>query len=184
MELSNGRETYKQKIVLLGDFAVGKTSLINRYVYNIFSEKYIATLGVRVSKKEITIQHNGRNIGVVILLWDINSEDRFQRVLPQYIMGARGAVIVADVTRPETIDNLKKHVEYFYEHAGQKSIVISYNKIDLVDSSSLERIKSEIKGIPTLSKLENFFTSAKENENIEKVFTRIAELSTEGLINV
>lgn len=182
--MSNNKETYKQKIVLLGDFAVGKTSLINRYVYNIFSEKYIATLGVRVSKKEITLYLDSKIIKTIILLWDINSEDRFQRVLPQYIMGASGAVIVADVTRPETIENLVNHIEYFRNNAGDKSIVISYNKIDLITATTVTKIKKQLKQNSTLSSIESFFTSAKENENIERVFTRIAELSIKGMINV
>ncbi len=178
--MANSAQTYKQKIVLLGDFAVGKTSLINRYVYNIFSEKYIATLGVRVSKKEVTLQQDNGKINVTILLWDINSEDRFQRVLPQYIMGSHGAVIVADVTRPETIENLSNHVEYFRTHAGERNIVISLNKIDLVNESTLNKLKIKVKDNPILSQLDTFFTSAKENENIKSVFTRIATLSIRG----
>ncbi len=170
-------KTHKQKIVLLGDFAVGKTSLINRYVYNVFSEKYIATLGVRVSKKEINLLRNNKNLNITILLWDINSEDKFQRVLPQYITGANGAIIVADVTRTETITNLINHIEYFRSIVGNKAIVLSYNKIDLLNEKEKEQINNIIKHNNTLSHIESFFTSAKENENVEKLFIRTAEIA-------
>jgi len=175
--LSIGKNVYKQKIVMLGDFAVGKTSLVNRYVYNIFSEKYIATLGVRVSKKDVTLTLNNKTINVTILLWDINSEDRFQRVLPQYIMGANGAVIVADVTRPETIENLKHHIEYFRTYAGGKGIVLSLNKTDLINYDQFGFLKQKMERDAIFSKMQTFFTSAKENQNIEDLFINLARLS-------
>ncbi len=84
---------------MVGAFAVGKTSLVQRYVRSVFSEKYQTTIGVKIDQKEV--EYNGKTIN--LLLWDIHGEDDFMKVKPTYLIGASGYFLVADNTRAETL---------------------------------------------------------------------------------
>ncbi len=90
----------KKKIVMLGSFAVGKTSLIQRFVSSIFSEKYQTTIGVKIDQKIVKIGSTEVNL----LIWDLHGEDDYQRIKPAYIVGASGCFIVIDGTRKATLD--------------------------------------------------------------------------------
>ena len=106
----------KKKVCLLGSFAVGKTSLSERFVYNRFDEKYLTTIGVKISQKILPpfqdprsgqfIQHN-------FLIWDIAGLGKFGKVALNYFRGAAGALTVADLTRPETIGDLSEFCKKF-----------------------------------------------------------------------
>src|SRR3972149_6589742 len=90
----------KAKICLVGDVAVGKTSLIKRFVHDQFEDRYISTLGAKVSKKEIVIQGNGAAVDVDMTIWDIMGEKGFRELLKEaYFHGAQGVLAVCDVTR-------------------------------------------------------------------------------------
>lgn len=71
----------KKKVCMLGAFAVGKTSLVERFVKSIFSEKYVTTVGVKIDKKSMQFD----NEQIELLLWDIHGEDEFQKVRPSYL---------------------------------------------------------------------------------------------------
>jgi len=88
----------QKKICMLGSFAVGKTSLVSRYVTSIFSDKYLSTVGVKVDKKVITVAEEE----VTLVLWDLYGEDGFQTVQKSYLRGAAGYLLVVDGTRFET----------------------------------------------------------------------------------
>ena len=95
----------KKKICLLGSFAVGKTSLIERFVYNRYDEKYLTTIGVKISQKvlaPIDDPQGGRMIQHTFLIWDIAGLEKFDKVVKNYFRGAAGALAVADLTRPES----------------------------------------------------------------------------------
>lgn len=92
----------QKKIVMLGSFAVGKTSLVARYVRSIFSEKYLTTIGVKVDKKEVALGDGLPT--VLLLLWDIYGDDEFQAIRPSLLRGASGYFLVADGTRPSSLE--------------------------------------------------------------------------------
>ncbi len=99
----------KKKVCMLGAFAVGKTSLVQRFVHSIFSEKYKTTLGVKIDKKSIDID----DAPVELILWDLAGEDEFMKVRNSYLRGSAGYLLVADGTRPETLgiaEQLKSRV--------------------------------------------------------------------------
>ena len=89
----------QKKICMLGTFAVGKTSLVQRFVQSIFSEKYLTTVGVKIDKKKMTV--DGQD--VTLILWDLHGDDDFQRLQMTYLRGASGFFLVADGTRRETL---------------------------------------------------------------------------------
>ena len=89
-----------KKVCMLGAYAVGKTSLVRRFVHSMFTDKYLTTVGVKIDKRQV--QHNGKE--VTLLLWDLYGEDEFQRVQTSYLRGSSGLLIVADGTRLSTLD--------------------------------------------------------------------------------
>jgi small GTP-binding protein len=121
-----------KKICLLGDFAVGKTSLVRRYVDNQFSDEYLSTIGVKLSRKLIHISRgNEPSAEVQLVLWDLEGNDDFASVSHSYLRGAHGAIIVGDQTRPETILNTKKHIRAFLTVNPKAFVAVAYNKEDL-----------------------------------------------------
>ncbi len=164
---------YKWKVVMLGDFAVGKTSLVRRFVYDEFSDSYLTTVGVKVTKKDISVEQDN----ISLLLWDIAGSDRFSSVTPEYLRGAAGAIIVADITRSSSIDSIRTHVDMILSINPSAGIVLALNKLDLVKKSDerLAYMKSDefrngFSGSPVIH-----FTSARSGENVEELFLSIAE---------
>ena len=96
----------KKKICLIGAFAVGKTSLVRQYVYSLFSEKYLSTVGVKIDKKLLVM--DGRELELII--WDLHGEDDFQSVRMSYLRGASGCIYVVDGTRRVTLEDRKSVV--------------------------------------------------------------------------
>lgn len=124
----------QKKICMLGGFAVGKTSLVRRFVRSIFSDKYHSTVGVKIDKKVV---ESGRG-EINLILWDLAGDDPFQSLQLTYLRGASGYLFVADVTRRDTLDKaleLKRLAEREY---GPVPSVLVVNKTDLHASWDLE----------------------------------------------
>jgi small GTP-binding protein len=90
----------KRKVAMLGAFAVGKTSLVRRFVSGIFSDRYLTTVGVRIDKRELVVQ----GAPTTLLLWDLQGEDEAHRVNLAHLRGSSGFLLVADGTRRHTLD--------------------------------------------------------------------------------
>ncbi len=159
----------KKKIVMLGSFAVGKTSLVQRFVNSIFSEKYQTTIGVKIDQKTVVIDSNEVNL----LLWDIHGEDDYQKVKPTYIMGSSGAFIVIDGTRRATLAIGNELIETVIKTAPNSIIVVLINKSDLKDEWDIS--ESDIDNLRNKG-YEVIETSAKTNEAVEFAFSRISQL--------
>ena len=156
----------KKKVVMLGSFAVGKTSLIQRYVNSIFSEKYQTTIGVKIDQKMVTIDGTEINL----LLWDIHGEDDYQKVKPTYLMGSSGFFIVIDGTRRASVDVGCKLCQMSKETVPGASIIVLINKSDLKDeweinNDDLQKLKSE--GYKIIE------TSAKTNDSVDMAFEEL-----------
>ena len=156
--------SYRKKICLIGDFAVGKTSLVKRYVDNVFSEDYMTTVGVSIVTREVRLD---RDALVKLVVWDIAGADRLSTVSRAYLAGANGCIFVADGTRPDTFDaalELKKSVDAALNHPRSISLI---NKHDLADEW---RIDTEQRAQLSDWKL----TSAKTGEGVEDAFLALA----------
>jgi len=157
----------RKKICILGSFAVGKTSLVKRYVQGIFSDKYLTTLGVKIDKK--TVQVNGKKIEFI--LWDLAGEDEFMKVRQTYLRGAAGYVLVSDGTRGETLETaLLLHKKMKHENESLPFVLL-INKSDLkaqwnIDLAHLEKLHKA--GWKVME------SSAKNNQGVEEAFTQLA----------
>ena len=120
---------------MLGAFAVGKTSLVQRFVNSIFSDKYKTTLGVKIDKKTIELE----NQDVDLILWDLAGEDEFMKVRSSYLRGSSGAILVADGTRPETLDIAVELNHKVNREVGQIPFVLLINKSDLLNDWEIDR---------------------------------------------
>ena len=89
----------QRKVCLLGAFAVGKTSLVARFVHSLFSERYHTTIGVKIDRK--TVRVNGRDVNLMI--WDLAGEDEFMSLRMSYLRGTDGCLLVIDGTRKDTL---------------------------------------------------------------------------------
>ena len=164
-----------KKLCLLGDPAVGKTSLIKKYIYNVFDDKYITTIGTKVTKKEVNLPEaapDGRDMLLTMLIWDILGQREHSRLHAMFYQGAEGAMIVCDITRMDTVRNMRVWVESFKAVVGDVPIIFLLNKADLLDSETFD--KSEIEKLVKDYKAPYLFTSAKRGDNVELAFQTFA----------
>jgi small GTP-binding protein len=160
-----------KKICLLGDFAVGKTSLVRRFVQDLFDDKYISTIGVKVSRKEVTISQGGAVVELVMMLWDLGGSEEFDRMQVSYMRGSSGAVLVCDLTRPETIDRLRAYADDLSKTNPGAGFVLAANKCDLVDQQELTPAQVEAAAVELDAPW--YFTSAKTGDAVEEMFHRL-----------
>src|SRR5467141_3727273 len=124
----------KVKICLVGEGAVGKTCLIRRFIQDQFDDRYISTLGAKVSKKEIQVSGTNGGADIDMTIWDIMGEKGFRELLKEaYFYGARGILAVCDVTRRKTLEDLDDWIEGVYSVTGKIPIEFLGNKVDLKD---------------------------------------------------
>lgn len=150
----------RKKILLIGDFSVGKTSLIRRYVDGAFDDSYLTTIGVKISKKLIVVQE----VECELLIWDIEGATAVKSIPHSYFKGASGAIFVCDVNRSETVQRLEEHIHTFLSVNNNAKHVVAYNKSDLLTMAQKEAL--------TLDE-NTFLTSAKDDINVEELFTSL-----------
>ena len=166
-------DVMKAKLCLAGASAVGKSSLIRRYVVNEFDDHYTATVGTRVSKKQVSVPVKGEEpVMVNLMVWDIMGQMGFRELLQeQYFQGAQGILAVADITRPETLDDLYVWIDQIDRIAGAIPIVLAVNKVDLPKETHLP--EADLRKFAHAFDCEIVRTSAKTGENVEAVCWRL-----------
>lgn len=152
-----------RKVLITGSFAVGKTSLFNRFIHNVFSERYLTTIGVKVDKKALEVQ--GEKVSLI--LWDIAGEVSQKKVPKTYFLGASAVIYVFDLSRPQTAENMVEDLAYIQELLPDCLIKTAGNKKDLVSEEVIESFQQQYQ--PDL------MTSAKTGEMVEELFTLVAE---------
>ena len=172
-----------KKVCLLGEFAVGKTSLVRRFVYDAFDDKYISTIGVKVSRKTVVVPHEDEPIDVNVMLWDLAGSEEFSRVRASYFRGAAGAVLVCDLTRPETLEGLYAYSQDLIRVSPGAYFVVAGNKSDLVDEqqatlADLEAMAAKIEGATGGGSVPCYLSSALTGQDVEALFRRLAEMVT------
>jgi small GTP-binding protein len=151
--------TIAKKVCLLGDFAVGKTSLIRRFVYSLFDDKYISTIGVKVSRKTVAVPRDRDIVELTMMLWDLAGSEEFGQVRASYVRGAAGAALVCDLTRPETLDSLQTYVDDLLDLNPNAQVVLAANKSDLITQQKLA--PESVKAVAAALNAPCFLTSAK-----------------------
>lgn len=175
---------YLMKTTLLGDGAVGKTALRERYLGKGFQASYLMTVGADFAVKEVSINYNGQEVPVKFSIWDLAGQPRFTGVREMYYKGSAGGILVFDVTRRDSFLNLPKWVEELFTHNGKGPIplIVLGNKIDLRSTAKdyvtteegqrfVERLRQQYPQIG----VKYLETSAKTGENVEKAFEEIAK---------
>ncbi len=166
--------TLSKKVCLLGEFAVGKTSLVRRFVYDLFDDRYISTIGVRVSRKTVAVPIEEQLAELTLMVWDLAGSEEFNRVSMSYLRGAAGAILVYDLTRANTFDQLYNYVLSLYKVNPHAKVVLAGNKLDLVDRHQMDTGKAE--KLATELNAPLFFTSARQGEEVDNLFRHLGRL--------
>ena len=151
----------------MGAFAVGKTSLVARFVRSVFSEKYHTTLGVKIDKKIVATAHGE----VMLMIWDLAGEDEFIGVDLDYMRGAAGYLIVADGTRRSSLERAVALQQRITERIGPVPFLLLINKADLEDSWEIRG--ADLEGL-SKSGWRILRTSAKSGQGVEAAFISLA----------
>ena len=168
------KNKFVAKIVLLGDGAVGKTSLKRRFIYKTFDPLEQMTIGADFAR--ITLEL--KDFQIVLQIWDIAGQARYKEIASSYYSGAKGAMIAFDVTRESTFQSIPKWISVLVDNAGKIPFMLVGNKIDLVD----QRVVSRKRGEEYAKQLSEWLgwdvpyieTSAKTGENVEESFLILA----------
>ncbi len=166
---------FKFRIVALGETCVGKTSLIRRYTDGSFSPEYKQTIGSTFSKKDVVLHRpDGHVQNVRLIIWDMGGQTTYRELRRQFIKGASGALLIYDVTRPETFMAMNNWYSLFREICPESPLIICANKVDLSD----KRMVPVEPGLMLRDwfQSEYYETSAKTGQQVETVFTRLAEI--------
>ena len=157
------------KVVVLGDPAVGKTALVDRVSTGSFESDYKLTLGVNITIRRITIG----DTEIAFQIHDIAGHAFFSEVRPNFYIGSGGAILVYDITRPETLPSLTEWMDEFHKNCKNNSpIVILGNKTDLIEDRSKLVLGEEF---AQKAGSTHFGTSAKDGSNVQTAFETIAK---------
>lgn len=165
-----------KKICLVGDFGVGKTSLIRRFVEQQFSDQYLSTVGVKISRKTVELEKekNGEKINLQLMIWDLEGHTKFKAIAPSYLQGGSGAIIVADVTRPETMDRLPEHINLFLSVNPKGYIIIALNKSDMLEEEKIIKLVSLYQFEEQERVISTYSTSAKTGKDVDEIFQKLS----------
>jgi small GTP-binding protein len=173
------------KICLIGDGGVGKSSLIRRYVHNAFDDRYVTTIGTKVSRKDMVLEYPTSNVKVKlnVMIWDIMGQKAFRGLLREaYFNGANGIIAVCNLTNEDSLWSLGEWIDSLNKLVGRIPIVVLANKYDLKDS--LQFGDEELRKLTQDLKALYYYTSAKTGENVNNAFLTIAKEMMKYQINL
>ncbi|MHA1784232.1 MAG: Rab family GTPase [Candidatus Helarchaeota archaeon] len=163
--------TYKLKMLLLGDAAVGKTSLIKQFIKGSFQKDYKMTIGCDIFTKDVTV-NNGQDL-VTLSIWDIAGQERFKFFRSSFYRGSAGAMVIFDLTRYPTFNpNLVTWLKELWSFTGRIPIVVIGNKSDLVNMRAVR--PADAKQFTDQVPCPYIETSAKQGQNVDDSFTALA----------
>lgn len=166
--------TVSKKVCLLGDFAVGKTSLVRRFVYDLFDDKYISTIGVKVSRKTLAVPtQDGVVVELTMMLWDLAGSEDFSQIRGSYMRGASGAILVCDLTRPETLESLAVYLNDLRQVSPSAMAIVVANKSD---SPEQKVLLQQVQDAAAALNAPCFITSARTGENVEEMFRQLSRM--------
>jgi small GTP-binding protein len=173
------------KVCLLGDGAVGKTALRERYLGKQFSSGYVMTIGADFAVKKTTIVTEDGEKEVKFQIWDLAGQPRFNSVRELYYKGSHGGLLVFDITRRDSFTNLTAWIEELYKNSGRGMMPVAVlgNKVDLIDESedyvTKEQVFTFIEDLRQKRDLSfeipYLETSAKTGVNVDESFTELAQ---------
>ncbi|MHA1734568.1 MAG: Rab family GTPase [Promethearchaeota archaeon] len=164
------------KVIIVGDPAVGKTSLIQQYVHTRIDDEYMPTVGAHISKQPVQLNVNGNKVDVNLMIWDLAGQEQFRIVRKVYYNGVRGVILVFDLSRGATLDRITEwHGELLEHGLGGVAKVLVGNKSDLVDERAVTR--DQVEAMQGSTGIRDYVeTSALNGDNVNEMFYRLAEL--------
>lgn len=170
-----GRTEVIYKIIVIGDPAVGKTSLLDKYSSKKFKSQYIPTVGTNIVKEIVEIEENGKTVMVNLMIWDIAGQPQFYMLHRPYFNGADGMMLVFDITRSSTFSNVQNWFNTAVKY-GLSAVprVIIGNKIDLKDERKI--IKPMADHLADKLNCNYYETSAKTGDGVKTIFKNMAEI--------
>lgn len=162
------------RITMLGDSAVGKTSLISKFLNQNFDENYLTTIGKDKLEKKVVMK-DGNEIKLII--WDTAGQERFHSIATSTIKGSHGIILTFDLTKKSSFNSLESWLNDIKENSNEVPVVIFGNKCDLFENYEVEN--EEAKKFAKEHNLQYFETSAKQNVNVQEGFNSIAEIAYE-----
>jgi small GTP-binding protein len=163
----------KVKVCLVGENAVGKTSLIKKFVLDIFDDSYITTIGTKITKKTMSFERD-EPVSMDMMIWDIMGQASFRSLLQDaYFYGAHGVLAVADSTRASTVGSLHEWLDSTKQVVGEVPVVFLSNKVDLTDELEVTQdlLDSELAKYDSTP----MFSSAKTGQNVSEAFHILGE---------
>ncbi|MDR2459239.1 MAG: GTP-binding protein [Deltaproteobacteria bacterium] len=166
-----------KKICMLGAFCVGKTALVRQYVNSIFSDNYLSTVGVKISKKVIKEELGDQDGGISLVLWDMEGQDNYSTVNLSYLRGAHGLLFVVDGTRGESLSVALKLRNEAIKILGQN--VPGFFLINKADLQNEWEITDKVLTSLSAKGVKIIKTSAKTGLNVEKTFEDLTQAMLE-----
>jgi len=165
-----------KKVCLIGDPGVGKTSLIRRFVLDLFDDTYLTTIGAKVTKKAmgVDVPERDLHINLSLMIWDVAGQKEYKLFHEMYLKGMEGVLAVADLTRMNIFDSLKGAIHMADRAAVNTPMIFLLNKCDLAELSSIDlkdvRTLASQRDVPVLA------TSAKTGMNVELAFDQLGRM--------
>ncbi|MEE9150580.1 MAG: Rab family GTPase [Thermoplasmata archaeon] len=164
-----GIKVVQKKIILLGDGAVGKTSLIKRFVVDKFADEYIATIGSKITAKKLLISIDKEAISLRLQIWDILGQKGYSRLHYSTFRGTDGVFLVTDITRKDTLNSIGTYwIPKVQNIVGTVPYVILANKFDLMEKAEFK--EKELSEFASRYNVPFYYTSAKNGENVKRAF--------------
>ena len=161
-------KTIQKKICLLGEFAVGKTSLVRRFVEGRYDDKYLSTIGVKISRKPMMRADHVLNL----LIWDLAGGDDYSKMGNHYLRGSVGALIVCDLTRSNTLEALMFYAKQLRDVNENAAIVFIGNKVDLTEARQIS--DEQLQTVAAEHQVPFLLTSAKTGVSVDEAFDLLA----------
>jgi len=165
--MAENEPDFVHKIVLLGDSLVGKTSLVQRYVYDSLSPDVGRTIGAVLHVKKIELDGEFHKL----VIWDLGGQESFAQLREQFSANASAAFFVFDRTRLDTLQNIDEWLNALYASAGKIPVIAVENKVDLESMITAEQIK----GMLDARQLIHMQTSAIKNTNVNLAYTELVK---------
>lgn len=156
-----------KKVVILGHFGVGKTSLIRRFVSDQFSDQYKVTIGVHITKKVVELS---KGDSISMILWDLEGTDTLEQIRDAYLLGTHGVIFVFDISRPSTFQHMNRDLQIVSKKVPKRPLLVIGNKKDLIQEEEVEIILGKH------SVTYDYLTSAKTGDTVEDAFLSLATL--------
>ncbi len=160
-----------KKILILGEIGVGKTSLVRRFVMDELPSDYLATMGVDLYRYQVQGIGKGKDQALELVIWDTDGSYGTSIFSHAYAKGTSGALIVGDITRPTTLDQMVKLAEGFSESMPARPFTFAFNKVDLVADAKDALLPEELRRARQLK----IWTSALTSQNVDSAFIETAD---------